>query len=112
MMPGVHGGSMIGQDPDVAAEVTRAVCDAVDIPVMMKLTPDQSRPVEIARKVSEAGAAAVTATNRYIGFVVDVETGSPRMGGPAGLMLLGEHDADRRLLAIATSVAQVVNVNH
>jgi dihydroorotate dehydrogenase subfamily 1 len=85
MMPGVHGGSMIGQDPDVAAEVTRAVCDAVDIPVMIKLTPDQSKPVEIARKVAEAGAAAVTATNRYTGFVVDIETGLPRLGGPAGI---------------------------
>lgn len=85
MMPGVHGGSMIGQDPEVAAEVTRAVVDAVNIPVMIKLTPDQSRPLEIAKKVSEAGAAAVTATNRYTGFVVDIETGTPRLGGPAGI---------------------------
>src|SRR3970040_2329952 len=58
MMPGVHGGSMIGQDPAVAAEVTRAVVEAVKIPVMIKLTPDQSKPVEVARAVKEAGAAA------------------------------------------------------
>ena len=32
MMPGVHGGSMIGQEPEVAAEVTRAVVEAVKIP--------------------------------------------------------------------------------
>src|ERR1039457_6627704 len=85
MMPGVHGGSMIGQDPEVAAEVTRAVVDAVDIPVMIKLTPDQSKPLEIAKAVKEAGAAAVTATNRYTGFIVDIETGEPRLGGPAGI---------------------------
>ena len=47
-MPGVHGGSMIGQDREVAAEVTRAVVDAVDIPAMIKLTPDQSRRVDWA----------------------------------------------------------------
>lgn len=85
MMPGVHGGSMIGQDPQVAAEVTRAVVEAVDIPVFIKLTPDQSRPVEVARAVMEAGAAAVTATNRHTGFVVDIETGTPRLAGPAGI---------------------------
>ena len=85
MMPGVHGGSMIGQDPQVAAEVTRAVVEAVKIPVMIKLTPDQAKPVEIARAVKEAGAAAVTATNRYTGFMVDIETGEPRLGGPAGI---------------------------
>lgn len=85
MMPGVHGGSMIGQDPDVAAEVTARVCEAVDIPVLIKLTPDQSRVMDIARAVRDAGAAGVTATNRYTGFSVDIETGLPRLGGPAGI---------------------------
>ena len=85
MMPGVHGGSMIGQEPDVAAEVVRVVCEAVKIPVMVKLTPDQSRPLEVSRRVREAGAAAVTATNRYTGFAIDIETGTPRIGGPAGV---------------------------
>ena len=85
MMPGVHGGSMIGQEPDVAAEVVRQVCEAVKIPVMVKLTPDQSRPLEISRRVREAGAKAVTATNRYTGFAIDIETGKPRIGGPAGI---------------------------
>lgn len=85
MMPGVHGGSMIGQNADVAYEVTRQVCEAVDIPVMVKLTPDQSQPVAVAKAVKEAGAGAVTATNRYTGFAVDIETGEPRLGGPAGI---------------------------
>ena len=85
LMPGVHGGSMIGQVPEVAFEVTKAVCEAVDIPVVIKLTPDQSQPVEVARAVKEAGAAAVTATNRYTGFVVDIDTAEPRLGGTAGI---------------------------
>ena len=85
MMPGVHGGSMIGQEPEVAREVTARVCEAVKIPVIIKLTPDQSRVLDVARAVKEAGAAAVTATNRYTGFSVDIETGAPRLGGPAGI---------------------------
>jgi len=35
--------------------------------------------------VREAGADAVTATNRYTGFAVDIETGEPRLAGPAGI---------------------------
>ncbi|MFO0231941.1 MAG: tRNA-dihydrouridine synthase [Burkholderiales bacterium] len=85
MMPGVHGGSMIGQEPEVAREVTARVCEAVDIPVVIKLTPDQSRVMDVARAVKEAGASAVTATNRDTGFSVDIETGNPRLGGPAGI---------------------------
>ena len=85
MMPGVDGGSMIGQEPDVAAEVVRQVCESVKIPVMVKLTPDQSRVLEVARSVRDAGAKAVTATNRYTGFAIDIETGKPRIGGPAGI---------------------------
>jgi dihydroorotate dehydrogenase subfamily 1 len=85
MMPGTPGGSQIGQEPDVAFEVTRAVCEAISIPVMVKLTPDQSRPVEVAKAVRSAGAAAVTATNRHTGFAVDIDTGEPRLAGPAGI---------------------------
>ena len=85
MMPGVHGGSMIGQEPEIAFEVTRAVCESVDIPVIVKLTPDQSRPVDVARAAREGGAAAVTVINRHTGFVIDIETGEPRLAGPAGI---------------------------
>ena len=85
MMPGVHGGSMIGQEPDVAAEVVRVVREAVKVPIMVKLTADQSEPLEVSRRVREAGANAVTATNRYTGFTIDIETGKPRIGGMAGV---------------------------
>ena len=85
LMPGVHGGSMISQEEDIAYEVTRQVVEAVDIPVVVKLTPDQSRPVEIARAVQKAGAAAVTATNRHTGFAVDIEAAEPRLAGTAGI---------------------------
>ena len=52
---------------------------------MVKLTPDQSRVLEVARSVRDAGAKAVTATNRYTGRAIDIETGKPRIsGGLAG----------------------------
>ncbi len=85
LIPGVTGGSQIGQDPELAAEVTKHVVEAVDFPVIIKLTPDQSRPLQTARLCMEAGAAAVTATNRYTGFAIDIETGEPRIGGAAGI---------------------------
>ena len=65
--------------------MVRAVKEVCDIPIIVKLTPDQSRPLDVARRVREAGADAVTATNRYTGFVVDIETGQPRLAGPAGI---------------------------
>src|SRR5262249_3902141 len=85
MMPGVHGGSMIGQEPDIAYEVVRAVKEVCSIPVVVKLTPDQSRPLDVARRVREAGADGVTATNRFTGFAVDIEPGEPHLAGPAGI---------------------------
>ncbi len=84
-MAGGGGGSLIGQDLKLAAEITHNVVEALDIPVIIKLTPDQSRPLELARTCVEAGASAVTATNRYTGFAIDIETGEPRIGGTAGI---------------------------
>lgn len=85
LIPGVTGGSLIGQDPQLAAEITRHVVEAVNIPVVIKLTPDQSRPLQLAQSCMEAGASAVTATNRYTGFAIDIETSEPRIGGTAGI---------------------------
>ncbi len=85
LIPGVTGGSLIGQDPQLAAEITRQVVEALDIPVIVKLTPDQSRPLQLAKSCMEAGASAVTATNRHTGFAIDIDTAEPRIGGTAGI---------------------------
>lgn len=78
-------GGLLGQDPEAAAEVTGRVVEAVDIPVMVKLTPEASNLTEIARSAKEAGAAAVTVNSRFTGFAVNIETGAPYIGGPAGV---------------------------
>ncbi|MBI4318568.1 MAG: tRNA-dihydrouridine synthase [Chloroflexi bacterium] len=78
-------GMLIGQDPAVAAEVTHAVTSAVSIPVIVKLTPQVADIVEVARAVKDAGAAAFTVTNRFVGFAANIDTGKPYIDGRAGV---------------------------
>src|SRR5205814_4409955 len=56
--PNVRGGMVFGSDPALAAEVTRAVRAATDLPITVKLTPNAPDVVAAARAVAEAGAAA------------------------------------------------------
>jgi dihydropyrimidine dehydrogenase (NAD+) subunit PreA len=55
-------GAVLGMNPDLAREVTRAVVDAVNIPVMAKMTPEANTPV-VAQECERGGAAAVSAIN-------------------------------------------------
>lgn len=85
MMPGVRTGMTVGQDFDYACEITEAVSDAISIPVMIKVTPQVNDLVEFSGRLLEAGASAVTLTNRFLGFVPDIETGKPLIYGWAGI---------------------------
>ena len=78
-------GIWIAQDPEVTAEVTRQIVDAVDIPVMVKLTPESNRITEIAKAAVDAGAASVAVNSRFVGFAVDIDNAEPFIGGPAGV---------------------------
>lgn len=78
-------GVWIAQDPAVTAEVTRRIVAAVDIPVMVKLSPESNRITEIARAALDAGAASVAVNSRFVGFAVDIDTAEPYIGGPAGV---------------------------
>ena len=84
-MKGAQTGVRIGQVPDLAAEVVDKVVDTVRIPAMVKLTPEAANLTEVARASQEAGAAAVTVNSRFTGFAVDIDTGEPFIGGPAGV---------------------------
>ena len=85
LMPGVRTGMNVGQDFDYACEITRAVAEAVKIPIMIKVTPQVTDLVGFSGRLKEAGAAAVTLTNRFIGFVPDIQTGKPLIYGQAGI---------------------------
>lgn len=85
LMPGVRTGMNVGQDFDYACEITQAVAEAVSVPIMIKVTPQVTDLIEFAGRLKKVGAAAVTLTNRFIGFVPDIETGKPLIYGQAGI---------------------------
>ena len=80
------GGMEFGQDPAAAAEVTAAVAQATTLPVIVKLTPNVTDIVPLARAVEEAGAQALCVANSVLGMSIDVRTRRPRTNRPtAGL---------------------------
>jgi len=88
--PNVRGGMLFGSDPDLAAEVTRAVKAETDLPVIVKLTPNAPDVVAVARACEEAGADGLTAINTVLGMRIDTArrrpvlgTGSGGLSGPA-----------------------------
>jgi dihydroorotate dehydrogenase (NAD+) catalytic subunit len=88
--PNVESGLQFGVDPVLAAEVTRAVRAATKLPLIVKLTPNVTDIVAIARAVEDAGADAVSAINTYVGMSIDVRRrrpvisrGSGGLSGPA-----------------------------
>jgi dihydroorotate dehydrogenase (fumarate)/dihydropyrimidine dehydrogenase (NAD+) subunit PreA len=85
LMPGVRTGMNVGQDFDYGCEITQAVAEAVGVPIMIKVTPQVTDLIQFSGQLKEAGAAAVTLTNRFLGFVPDIETGKPFIYGQAGV---------------------------
>jgi dihydroorotate dehydrogenase (NAD+) catalytic subunit len=88
--PNVRGGMLFGCDPDLAADVTRAVKAETDLPVIVKLTPNAPDIVAVARACEQAGADALTAINTVLGMRIDTRrrrpilgTGSGGLSGPA-----------------------------
>ena len=82
-------GAAIGQDPNLTAEIVKAVKKAVEIPVIVKLTPNVTDIVEIAVSAEAAGCDALTMINSLgPGMKIDLETGKPilsnRFGGMSG----------------------------
>ncbi|MBN1573818.1 MAG: dihydroorotate dehydrogenase [Deltaproteobacteria bacterium] len=72
-----EGGIAFGRDPKISAEITSAVVEASQKPVIAKLTPNVTDIAPIAKAVEEAGAAAVSVVNTLLGMAVDVETRRP-----------------------------------
>ena len=85
LMPGVRTGMNVGQDFNYGCEITAAVSKAVKVPVIIKVTPQVTDLVQFSGMLKDAGAQAVTLTNRFIGFVPDIETGKPMIYGKAGV---------------------------
>jgi dihydroorotate dehydrogenase (NAD+) catalytic subunit len=76
---------MFAADPYVASQVTRRVKQNTDIPVLVKLSPNVTNIVKIARAVAEAGADGITAINSLgPGIILDIETCRPVLAHGTG----------------------------
>ena len=87
--PNVHNGGMaFGTQPEAAAEVTRAVKAVTHKPVYMKLSPNVTDIVAIARACEEAGADGLCLINTILGMRIDIRKRRPvlanRYGGYSG----------------------------
>ena len=87
--PNVHGGGMsFGTSPEAAAEVTKAVKAVTTKPVFIKLSPNVTDIVSIAKACEEAGADGICLVNTLLGMRVDIKRRQPvianKMGGFSG----------------------------
>ena len=87
--PNVHGGGMsFGTSPEAAAEVTRAVKAVTTKPVFIKLSPNVTDIVSIAKACEEAGADGISLINTLLGMRINLRNGKPiianKMGGFSG----------------------------
>lgn len=78
------GGVAFGTVPEMAATVTRKVRQATSLPVIIKLSPNVTDIVLMARAVEDAGADAVSLINTLIGMAIDTRTRSPRLANVIG----------------------------
>ena len=78
------GGMFFGCDPDLAAEVTAAVRAVTSLPIIVKLTPNVTDIVAIARAVADAGADALSLINTLLGMAIDVRRRRPVLGNLTG----------------------------
>jgi len=83
--PNVHGGGMsFGTDPKAAAEVTRAVKKVTAKPVIVKLSPNVTDIVSIAKACADAGADAVSLINTVMSMRIDLKTRRPVLANTTG----------------------------
>ena len=87
--PNVHGGGMsFGTSPEAASEVVRAVKAVTTKPVIVKLSPNVTDIVAIAKACEDAGADGISLINTMLGMRIDLRTRKPvianKMGGFSG----------------------------
>ena len=91
--PNVHGGGMsFGTDPKAAAQVTEAVRKVTKKPIFIKLTPNVTDIVSIAKACEVAGADGISMINTMLGMRINLKTKKPiianKMGGFSGSAIM------------------------
>lgn len=79
-----HGGIGLGTKPELAAKVTRMVKEVAKKPVWVKLSPNVTNIVEIAKAVEEAGADGIVIINTLMGMRLDLHTAKPVLANVTG----------------------------
>ena len=87
--PNIHGGGMsFGTSPEAAAEVTKAVKKVTKKPILIKLSPNVTDIVSIAKACEDAGADGISLINTMLGMRIDLRKRHPiianKMGGFSG----------------------------
>ena len=83
--PNVHGGGMaFGTDPASAAAVTKAVKSVTSKPVFIKLTPNVTDIVSIAKACEDAGADGLSLINTLLGMRIDTRARRPLLANKTG----------------------------
>ncbi len=91
--PNVHNGGMsFGTSPDAVSEVVKAVKAVTKKPVYMKLSPNVTDIVSIAKACEDAGADGISMINTLLGMRIDLKTKKPvianKMGGFSGSAIM------------------------
>lgn len=79
-----HGGIGLGTKPELAAKVTAMAKAAATKPVYVKLSPNVTDIVEIAKAVEAAGADGLVLINTLLGMRIDLKTGKPLLANVTG----------------------------
>ena len=87
--PNVHGGGLsFGTSPEAAASVVRSVRKVTSKPIIIKLSPNVTDIVTIAKACEDAGADGVSLINTLLGMRIDLKSKKPvvanKMGGFSG----------------------------
>lgn len=78
------GGIQFGTDPTMAANLTKAIKEVSLVPVYIKLSPNVTDIVAMAKAVEQAGADGITMINTLIGMRFDIRTGKPIIANKTG----------------------------
>lgn len=79
-----HGGMGLGTKPELAAHVTRMVKEVSAKPVYVKLSPNVTDIVAIAKAVEQVGADGLVLINTLMGMRIDLKTGKPLLANKTG----------------------------
>jgi dihydroorotate dehydrogenase (NAD+) catalytic subunit len=78
------GGIAFGTIPEVAKDLTKKVKEVSEVPVYVKLSPNVTNIVEMAKAVEDGGADGLTMINTLVGMRLDLKTGKPVLANKTG----------------------------